>query len=159
MATLVLTTATTLYGTAWTGTAPGPANPTVSGTISSSTDLSASIKQVSINMTRAEVDFTNFGSGAFVETKPGLMKTDLAISFFNDFASGAADAIFGPALLNGTLIYLDIKPTSNARGTSNPSYVFACYVASWPPLGQAVGAAAEAQLGLMMAGKFARLTS
>ncbi|MBP6729097.1 MAG: hypothetical protein KA129_05705 [Microthrixaceae bacterium] len=159
MATLVLTSATTLQGTAWTGTAPGPANPTVSGTISSSTDWSDHIKQVSINLARANVDFTNFGSGGFVENKPGLANMDVTVSFFNDFAAANIDATFGPAALAGTLLYFDFKPTSASRAATNPSYVCALYIASYPPLGAQVGGAAETQIGFMLAGKYARLTS
>lgn len=159
MASLVLTSAMTLQGVAWTGTAPGPANPTVSGTISSTTDWSDHIKQVSINLTRANVDFTNFGAGGFVENKPGLAGMDVTISFFNDFAATNVDATFGAAAIAGTLLYFDFKATSSARGTGNPSYVCALYVASYPPLAAQVGSAAETSIGFMLAGKYARLTS
>lgn len=159
MSTLVLTTATTLYGTSWTGTAPGAGAPTASGTVASSTDLSDHIKQVTVDLSRANVDFTNFGSGGFVENKPGLANADVSISFFNDFAASNVDSIFGPALMAGTLVFLDIKPTSAARSATNPSYVFGLYVQSYPPIGQSVGAAAETAVKFMLAGKFARLTS
>lgn len=159
MATLVLTTTQTTYGTAWTGTAPGAANPTVSGTISGSTDFSDHIKAVKINLTRANVDFTNFGSGAFVENKPGLANADVSIDFFNDWAASNVDATFGPAVLANTLVYLDVKATNSARGSTNPSYVFGLYVASYPPLGATVGSAAETTVGFMLAGKYGRLTS
>jgi hypothetical protein len=158
MATFVLTSATTLYGTSWTGTAPGVANPTVSGTITSSTDLSDHIKAVNINLSAVNVDFTNFGSGGFIENKPGLLGVDLSIDFFNDFAASNIDSIFGAAAIAKSLIYLDVKPTSSARGSTNPSYVFALYVASYP-IGAAVGSASEATVGFMTAGKYARLTS
>jgi hypothetical protein len=151
----------TLVGTTWTGTAPGAANPTVSGTIATtlSTDLSDHIKAVKINLSRANVDFTNFGSGAFVENKPGLANADVSIDFFNDYAASTVDALFGAAVIANTLYYLDIKPTSSARGSTNPSYVFGVYVSSYPPLGATVGSAAESTIGFMMAGKYARLTS
>lgn len=151
----------TLVGTIWTGTAPGAGNPTPSGTIATtlSTDLSDHIKAVKINMSRVDVDFTNFGSGGFVEKKPGLADADISIDFFNDFAASTVDAIFGAAQLANTLYYLDIKATNSARSTTNPSYVFAVYVSSYPPLGATVGDAAEATVGFMLAGKYARLTS
>lgn len=159
MAVLVLTSATTLYGTAWTGTAPGPANPTVSGTITSSSDFSDHIRQININMPVAMQDFTTFGDGAFVVEKPGLKSADLSIDFNQDFASSSVDATFGPAFLNGTLVYLDFKPTSAARGSTNPSYVYACYVSAYPPIGQTVGDAATVSVGFSVTGTYARLTS
>jgi len=159
MAILVLTSATTLYGTAWTGTAPGPGNPTVSGTISSSTDFSDHIKQVQLNMNVAMQDSTTFGDGAFVAQVPGLKGADLSILFNQDFASSSIDATFGPAFLNGTKVYLDFKPTSSARSSTNPSYVYACYVASYPPIGQTVGDLAAATVSFSVTGTYARLTS
>lgn len=159
MASLVLTSATTLYGTAWTGTAPGPANPTVSGTISSSTDLTAYIRQVNLSAKVAMQDFTTFGDGAFVTQKPGLKSADLSIDFNQDFAAGAVDALFGAAFLAGTLIYFDFKPTSAARGPTNPSYVYACYVSEYTPIGSTVGDRAGVTIPFAVTGTYARLTS
>lgn len=159
MATQVLTSVMTLQGSAWTGTAPGTGNPTVSGTISSTTDWSDHIKSVSIDISRAAVNFDNFGSGGYVEQKPGMQSADISIEFFNDYAAANIDATFGAALVAGTLLYFDFKPTSSARGATNPSYVVAAYVESYQPLSQSVGSAATTTVKLMNAGKFARLTS
>lgn len=159
MATLVLTSATTLYGTAWTGTAPGPANPTVSGTISSSTDFTARIRQVTLNMNVAMQDFTTFGDGAFVAQQPGLKSADLSIEFNQDFAASQVDAVFGPAFIAGTLVYLDFKPTSSARGSTNPSYVYAAYVSDYDPFGVPVGDRTAVTIGFSVTGTYARLTS
>lgn len=159
MATLVLTNTTTLYGTAFTGTAPGSGNPTVTGTISSSTDFSDHIRQVSLDLSVAMQDFTSFGDGAFVVQKPGLKSADISIEFNQDFAASSVDAVFGAAFLAGTLIYLDIKPTSSARSTTNPSYVYACYVAKYPPIGQSVGDRASTSVDFAVTGTYARLTS
>ena len=159
MAAIVLTSATTLYGTAWTGTAPGPGNPTVSGTISSSTDLSDHIKQVTLSNKVAMQDFTTFGDGAFVVQKPGLKSADITIEFNQDFAASNLDSIFGAGFLAGTLFYFDFKPTSSSRGTSNPSYVYACYVSEYTPIGDTIGNRAALSLPLAVTGTFARLTS
>jgi hypothetical protein len=159
MASLVLTSATTLYGTAWTGTAPGPANPTVSGTITSSTDFSDHIRQVTLGMKAAMQDFTTFADGSFTTQKPGLKGADITIEFNQDFAASSVDATFGAAFLAGTLVYLDVKPTSSARGATNPSYVYACYISDYPTIGQSVGDRASVQVGFAVTGTFARLTS
>ena len=159
MAVLVLTTATTLTGTAWTGTAPGPANPTVSGTISSSTDRSDHIKQVTLNMNVAMNDFTSFGDGGFIVNVPGLKGADLSIEFNQDFAASQVDATFGAGFLAGTLFYLDIKPTSAARGSTNPSYVYAAYVSQYTPVGQTVGDRGSVTVPFTVTGTYARLTA
>lgn len=159
MATLVLTSATVLTGTGFTGTAPGPGNPTVSGTISSSTDWSDHIRQVTINNTAAMQDFTTFGDGAFVSQKPGLKSADISIDFNQDFAASNVDATFGAAQLAGTLYYIDIKPTSASRGSTNPSWVYAAYVSDYSPLSNAVGDRTGTTVSFKVTGTFARLTS
>ena len=158
MATLVLTSATTLTGTSFTGTAPGPGNPTVSGTISSSTDWSDHVKQVTLNMNVAMQDFTTFGDGAFVSQKPGLKGADISIDFNQDFSS-SVDATFGAGFLAGTLYYLDFRPTSSARGSTNPSYVYAAYVSDYTPIGNSVGDRAGVTVSFKVTGTYARLTS
>ena len=159
MAVLVLTSASTLYGSSWTGTAPGSGNPTVSGTISSSTDFTDHIRQVTLGMNVAMQDFTTFGDGAFVVQKPGLKSADISIDFNQDFAASSVDAVFGAALIAGTLVYLDFKPTSSARGSTNPSYVYAAYVSDYTPLGVSVGDRAGVTVNFAVTGTYARLTS
>jgi hypothetical protein len=149
----------TLVGTAWTGTAPSPGNPTVSGTITSTTDFSDHIRQITWNSTRAMQDFTTFGDGSFISQKPGLIGADITIDPNQDFAASSIDAVFGAAFLAGTLYYIDLKPTNSARGSTNPSWVAACYVSAYTPLGDAVGSRAAAPVGLSVTGTFARLTS
>lgn len=159
MASLVLTSATVLSGTAWTGTAPGPGNPTVSGTISSSDNFTDHVRQVSIDMNVAMQDFTTFGDGAFVSQKPGLKGANLSIEFNQDFAASSIDAVYGAGFLAGTLFYIDLKPTSASRAATNPSYVYACYVATYPPIGQSAGDRAGVTVGFAVTGSYARLAS
>ena len=160
MANLVLTSTMPLFGTAWTGTAPGPGNPTVSGTITSTTDFSTFAKQITINQNVAMQDMTTFGDGGFITQKPGLKGADITIDFNQDFAAASAtDVTFGAAYLASTLYYVDIKPTSAARSTTNPSYVYAVYVSAYPVIGQTVGDRASVTVGFAVTGTFARLTA
>jgi hypothetical protein len=159
MASLVLTSATLLTGTGWTGTAPGPGNPTPSGTITSTKDWSTATRQITINHSASIQDFTTFGDGGFLAQKPGLKQGEIQLEFNQDFAASDVDAVFGAAALAGTLLYLDIKPTSSARGSTNPSYVYACYVSSYTPIGNSVGDRAAAPVTFAVTGTYARLTS
>lgn len=159
MATLVLTAATTLSGTAFTGTAPGAGNPTVSGTISSSTDWSDHIRQVSFGMAVNLEDFTTFGDGAFMVQKPGIKSADFSVEFNQDYAASSVDATFAAGALAGTLYYFDVKPTSAARAATNPSIVLAAYVSKYPFVGQQVGNRATATVDFAVTGTYARLTA
>lgn len=159
MAALVLTSATLLTGTSWTGTAPGSGNPTPSGTIASSTDRSDHVRSISIDMNVAMQDITSFGDGAFTVSLPGLKSSQIQVEFNQDFAASNVDATFGAGFLAGTLYYLDVKPTSSARGSTNPSYVYAAYVSSYPAVSNSVGDAATVTVTFDVVGTFARLTS
>lgn len=158
MATAVALNSTILYGAAWTGTAPGPANPTVSGTITSTTDFSDHLQSSDVGIAVAKVDFTNFGSGGFTEAKTGLIDLTFSLNLFQDFAASSIDSVFGAAVLNRTLVYLDIKPTNAARSATNPSIVAALYVMTYP-VSYAVGSGVMTKVDFMSGGKFARLTS
>lgn len=158
MATLVLTDCKTILGTGWTGTAPGPANPTVTGTITSDLALNDHIYQVELDMSVAMVDFTTFGDGAFMTQKPGLKSGNVTISFNEDFAAANVDATFGAGFLAGTLYYIDVKPTSSARATTNPSYVYAAYVSAYPFSGT-VGDRGAVVVPFAVTGTYSRLTS
>ena len=158
MATFVSLSATTLYGTSWTGTGPGSGNPTPSGTVASSTDFSDHIKSVSISLDADEVDFTNFGAGGFKEMKTGLISASVSITFFADYAASSVNTVMVPAILARTLGYWDFKPTSSARSATNPSLVFAL-TPKKVPTAMAIGAAEECTVDFSIAGKYARLTS
>lgn len=159
MGAFVLTSATVLTGTAWTGTAPGPGNPTVSGTITSSVDRSDHVRSVSFGPKLKMEDFTTFGDGGFVVQKPGLMSADLSIEFNQDFASSQIDAVFSVGHVAGTLFYLDIKATNASRSATNPSFVCAAYVTEPTPISGAVGDRASYNVSFAVTGTFARLTS
>lgn len=165
MAAFSLTSATVLIGTSWTGTAPGdPGTQTVSGTITSSTDISTMLTQVDVGLTVAQLETTNFGSGGWKAMVVGIKEGSLQFNFNQDFAASKIDALFGiggsaiPFGGSGTY-YIDVKPTSSARSATNPSYVFQVYNTSYQPISGAVGALAVGSLQLTITGAIARLTS
>lgn len=159
MAALVLTDAKTIIGVGWTGTGPGSGSPTVSGTVTTDLALNDHIRAVNLSFSAAVVDFTTFADGAYMVEKPGLKSGQLSIEFNNDHAAANVDATFGAAILAGTHYYIDIKPTSSARGSTNPSYVVYAWVEEYAPFGQSVGDAATATVTFHVVGTPARLTS
>lgn len=161
MATFTLVNAQTTVGTIWTGTAPGPGNPTISGTIatSGSTDFSCWTTKVTITTNAEMVDFSSMCSNGRREEIPGIISADITLDVSQDFATGSVDAVFWPLFINKTLTYLDIKPTSSARSSTNPSFVFAAYLQSYTPLDGAVGDRAATSIPFRATGKFDRLTS
>jgi hypothetical protein len=159
MAVGTLTGPKILVGTSWTGTAPGINNPTPSGTITTSTDLSGWAKELSTSLEVALQDSTTFAAGGFTQQVPGLTTVPVTITFFQDFASGATYATLNSLALAKTLTYWDLNPTTSARSATNPSFVFAAYIQTMDFLSAAVGNIAEVPLVLAVTGKPAYLTS
>lgn len=161
MSAIVLTNATITVGAAWTGTGPGlPGTQTVSGTITSASDLSTYCTSVSIPLTIATQDATNFGSGAFRVMLGGIKSSDIALSLNNDFAASALNDILRTTLGGlGALVYIDIRPTSAARSATNPSYVFAVLLTEIQPVTGSVGSINAMSLTWPSTGAFATLTA
>lgn len=157
MPSFVYTSLTVLVGTAWTGTAPGTAS-TPSGTISSSTDISQWVKSAPFEAILASVENTAMGSGGFVSVLPGLLSATFSIDANDGFSAGEIDAVLWPWLTGRNLVYFDLKPTSSARSTSNPSVVFAGYLGS-VPVGGGIGQAAGKSFQVNVTGAYTRLTS
>lgn len=161
MAIQVLTNATLLLGTAWTGTAPGTSS-TPSGTINSGSgtylDATGYVTQVSVDFSAALQDGTTMGSGGFVTQYGGLKSGTINVTFLADYATTLlADKLNTMGL--GTTVYFDLKPTSSARGTSNPSYVGAYILSSLPFVNVSVGNLPQISVTWSTTGAYATLTS
>ena len=162
MAAFVNTSRTILLGAAWTGTAPGlPGTQTVSGTISSASDISSYVRGGAPSPSVAMLDGTNFASGGFTVQYPGLKSGDtITFDIIADFASSTVYPIIQTTLGGlGSLVYMDLKPTSSSRAATNPSFVAAAYVSQWSPLTGNVGDLGAMTLGLTITGKFDYLAS
>ena len=162
MAAFVNTSRMVLLGAAWTGTAPGlPGTQTVSGTITSSSDISAYVKSGNPSTNAAMQDGTTFGNGSFVVQYPGLKSgDDITFEIVSDFAAAAIDSIVRTTLGGiGSLVYLDLKATNSARGAPNPSFVAAAYISSYVPVQGSVGDLGMGSLTLTVTGKFDYLTA
>mgnify|MGYP000901236070 CR=1 FL=1 len=164
MSVYVITNATVLAGVAWTGTAPGePGTQTVSGTITSSVDLTAMLDEVELSLAADELDFTHMASGGWRIKRPGLKAGTGKLNFHQDFDASQVDARFG---LGGTFgfasastLYLDIKPTGASRSATNPSYVLQFLNLGYQPFGGGVGAKSISPFSFPTTGLVARLTS
>jgi hypothetical protein len=160
MASSVAFTVMPLLGTAWTGTAPGdPGTQTVSGTITSTTDMSTWTKKATFGPKFDTVEFTNFGSNGYKAFKPGLFEADINFELNQDFAASQVDVTIATQFFARTNpVYIDLKPTSSGRSTTNPSIVVAGFWVDYP-MEYTVGDAMGANVGFKVTGAVARLTS
>jgi hypothetical protein len=161
MSAFALTGATILVGTGWTGTAPG-GSATASGTISSTTDISAMVTQIELSLSAEELEITNFASAGWRQKISGLQEGTVALTFNDSYAASNADALFG---LGGTFglgvapIYFDIKATSSSRGSTNPSYVMRVLNLGGSIMSGAVGSVAVKSFTFPTTGLVQRLAS
>jgi hypothetical protein len=161
MAVLALISTKIQVSTSWTGTSPGsPGTQTISGTLNTGVDHSAYFTSLSVDFTAETLDFTNFASGGWKAFIAGLKDTGFDCTINQDFSS-AVDAAygFGGTYGFGTTFYMDIMPTSSARGATNPSTVLQVINMGYSPVSGPVGALAAAKLMLKPTGLPGRLTS
>lgn len=161
MAIQTFTNSTILLGTAWTGTAPGSAS-TPSGTINSGSgtyiDATGYTNQAMVDFAIAEEDGTTFGSSGFQSNYAGLKSGRYQFTFVGDYAASAiADKLNTMGL--GATVYVDVKPTSSARGAGNPSYVGAVILSSLPFVSVQPGKLSTISVTWKTTGAYATLTS
>ena len=171
MAAFVFTAKTFVIGTTWSAPATAPglgAGVTIAGTISGGSDISAYATGGDVGWSANMLDITNFASGGFEQSIPGLTAgDDINIPLNADFAAAAMwpilQTVFGSPLgisrPGDAVRYLDVKPTSSARGSTNPSAVFGVYAMGIQQMSGSVGDKASMALVLKVTGGFSVLTA
>lgn len=167
MAAFVITSKMTLLGTAWTGTAPGlPGTQTISGTITSTSDISTFVRGGGEPGWKTAMESTtNEGSGGYSAVIPGITTgDDLVFECNSDQAASQLDVIVrttlgGVSRAGSVPVYVDIKPTNAARSVTNPSFVAAVFISAWSPFAGSVGGVAIGRLTLTTTGAFGQLTA
>ena len=120
------------------------------------TDLSAYVRQVTLNVNADELDDTAMGD-QFRSRIAGLKDWSVNLEFNNDFAAGAVDATLWPLL--GTTTTVTVKATSAANSATNPQYSGSVLVSQVNPLTNGVGDLATTSITWNGAGTLSRLTS
>lgn len=108
------------------------------------TDVSASLKSVSITRTADGVDVTTMNAGGDRSRLAGLKDWSLSAEFLNDFAAAALNSILFP--LVGTSVAIEWRATNAVVSASNPKLSGTMVVTSFSPIGQSVGDAVAAPL-------------
>ena len=121
-----------------------------------STDFSASIAAVTLDISKEQLETTSFGQTARTYIA-GLEDASVTFSFHQDFAASAVDATLHAAL--GTEIAVVIKPTSGAVAADNPSYSFNALVTQITPFSSNVGDLATQDVTFPISGPVTRAIS
>lgn len=79
---------------------------------------------------------TTFGAGGHTY-RGGLKGGSLNLSLFNDYTDNNLDEIMWALI--GEVVTFEVRPTSDAVSTSNPSYTGNIFVNGWTPIAGSVG--------------------
>lgn len=160
MAALVLTNAMPLIGSAGSGgTSPGTGTAPANGfTITSSTDLSQYTTAVTVDLKAAPIETTNFASGGYHAEIAGIKSASFSLTFNQSYTATEVDSVIRGLGLGGTG-FIDIKPTSAARGTANPSFVASFIVADYTWVNGSVGALNTTSVTWNTTGSFGWITA
>lgn len=121
-----------------------------------SVDLSDHVRSVTLNVEAEELDDTAM-SDTFRSRLGGLKTWSLQVEWNQDFAAPEIDATIWPLL--GTTTAVVMRPDAGVKSATNPEYTGNVLVASYPPLGNAVGELATVSTTWPGAGTLTRATS
>lgn len=119
-------------------------------------DLSDHVRQVTLNVSAAELENTAMGA-TYRSRIGGLKDWSVTLEFNQDFAASEVDATLFPLL--GTTTTITVKPTSSAVGSTNPSYSGSVLVSQYNTLTNSVGDLATTSVTWQGAGTLTRATS
>lgn len=108
----------------------------------SGVDFSDHVSSVEVNLSKDEIDTTNFG-GDGRERAHGLKDDSFVLNFQQDFAAAEVDATLYPLWDLESEFTVTVRPTSAAVGTSNPEYSATCILLEYQPLAGSVGELSE----------------
>lgn len=102
-----------------------------------STDISDSVASATLELTAADVDVTDFGSGGWTKVIGGLKSGTVSLDFHNDYGVGGINTLLNP--LVGSLATVTLNPDGTAPSSTNPTITAVVLVNSVSPVSGAVG--------------------
>ena len=109
------------------------------------TDITSYVASVTLNLSKAEVATTSFGSSGATTRIAGLADHSVTLELHQDYPT--IEKLFYDAFNNGTAVPMTIKPNGTAVASStNPQYAFNVLPLTWTPVAGAVGDLATASV-------------
>ena len=119
-------------------------------------DISAFVKQVTIDQGVEELDQTAMGNTTRINY-PGLATWSMEIEVFNNFASDSCDDVVSAKL--GSTFTVSVKPTATAGDADNPEWSGTTFITAYNPVQGTVGDLAMSRISLSAAGALSRATA
>jgi len=109
------------------------------------TDITSYVQSVSLNLTKAEVATTSFGSSGAVTRIAGLADNSITLELHQDYPT--IEKLFYDAWNAGTAVPMTVKPNGTAAASSsNPQFAFNVLPLTWQSINGAVGDIATASI-------------
>jgi hypothetical protein len=126
------------------------------------TDLSSSVRSVTVTSTRPEIDVTSMGD-AFQSFLGGIPDATIEVEFFNSYDPAKTDAVNWPLVNSDTPFVVGVRPVNAARSSTNPEYQLsqALLLGDYNPISGNVGEAGMTTVTYRNAGStgLSRLTA
>lgn len=102
-------------------------------------DLSDHVTRATLTIDQEKIDVTNLGSATTTRIfTPGLINWSLEVEFQQDYAASKVDATLWP-LLGSAAVSIVFRPTTAAKGATNPEFTGECMLESYPAISAQVG--------------------
>ena len=109
------------------------------------TDITSYVASVTLNLSKAEVATTSFGSSGATTRVAGLADNAITLELHQDYPT--IEKLFYDAFNAGTAVPVTVKPNGTAAASStNPQYAFNVLPLTWTPVNGAVGDIATASV-------------
>jgi hypothetical protein len=109
------------------------------------TDITSYVASVTLNLSKAEVATTSFGSSGAVTRIAGLADNSVTLELHQDYPT--IEKLFYDAWNAGTAVPMTVKPNgTGAASSSNPQYAFSVLPLTWQPIQGAIGDLATASV-------------
>lgn len=101
------------------------------------TNISSAVASATLEITAADVDVTDFGSGGWTEVVGGLKSGTVSLDFHSDYGAGGISNLLNPLL--GSIATVTLNPNGTATSSTNPRWTAQVLVNSVSPVSGAVG--------------------
>lgn len=109
------------------------------------TDITSYVASVVLNLSKAEVATTSFGSSGAVTRIAGLADNSITLELHQDYPT--IEKLFYDAWNAGTAVPMTVKPNgTGAASSTNPQYAFNVVPLTWQSINGAVGDIATASI-------------
>lgn len=101
------------------------------------TNISSAVASATLEITAADVDVTDFGSGGWTEVVGGLKSGTVSLDFHSDYGAGGISNLLNPLL--GSIATVTLNPNGTVTSSTNPRWTAQVLVNSVSPVSGAVG--------------------